>query len=85
MDYKTHYWNAEDIFLCIPSPLKKGGSVMLTVEEVREAVKTSPFYEKWGNEKDMEEIIIRISEFIDPFSLYNYNISHCIGEIYAGS
>ncbi|WP_333653411.1 hypothetical protein [Dissulfurispira sp.] len=36
------------ISLCIPSPFKKGGSVMLTVEEVREAVKASPFYEKWG-------------------------------------
>jgi hypothetical protein len=73
------------ISLCIPSPFKKGGSVMLTVEEVREAVKASPFYEKWGNEKDMEEIIARIKEHIDPFSLYNYNVSHYVGEVYAGS
>lgn len=58
---------------------------MLTVEEVREAVKASPFYEKWGNENDMEEIIARIKEHIDPFSLYNYNVSHCVGEVYAGA
>jgi hypothetical protein len=73
------------ISLCIPSPFKRGGSVMLTVEEVREAVKASPFYEKWGNEKDMEEIIVRIKEHIDPFSLYNYNVSDGVGEVYAGS
>lgn len=70
--------------LCIPSPFKKGGSVVLTVEEVREAVKASPFYEKWGNEKDIEEIINRIKAHIDPFSLYNYNVSHEVGEVYAG-
>lgn len=57
---------------------------MLTVEEVREAVKASPFYEKWGNEKDMEEIITRIKDHIDPFSLYNYNVSDGVGEVYAG-
>lgn len=57
---------------------------MLTVEEVRESVKASPFYEKWGDEKDIEEIINRIKAHIDPFSLYNYNVSHEVGEVYAG-
>lgn len=55
---------------------------MLTVDEVREAVKASPFYEKWGNDKDMEEIIDRIKEHIDPFSLYNYDVSDGVGEVY---
>jgi hypothetical protein len=64
--------------------LKKGGSVMLTVEEVKEAVKASPFYDKWGSDKDVEEIIDRIKAHIDPFSLYNHNITGEVGEVYAG-
>ncbi len=57
---------------------------MLTVEEVKEAVKTSPFYDKWGSDKDVEEIIDRIKAHIDPFSLYNHNITGEVGEVYAG-
>lgn len=55
---------------------------MLTVEEVREAVKASPFYEMWGNEKDLDEIINRIKEHLDPLSLYNYNSSDEMGKGY---
>ncbi|MBI5214080.1 MAG: hypothetical protein HY957_12060 [Nitrospirae bacterium] len=57
---------------------------MLTVEEVKEALKESPFFEKWGDENDLEEIIGRMEAYIDPFSLYNYNVSHAVGEVYGG-
>ncbi len=57
---------------------------MLTVDEVKESVRASPLYEKWGNDKDMEEIIDRIKEHIDPFSLYNYDASDGVGEVYTG-
>jgi hypothetical protein len=70
--------------LWVLAPFKKGGSVMLTVEEVKDAIKASPFYEKWGNEKDIEEIINRIKTHIDPFSLYNHNVFNEVGEVYAG-
>ncbi|HAK89385.1 MAG: hypothetical protein A2077_01115 [Nitrospirae bacterium GWC2_46_6] len=57
---------------------------MLTVEEVKEALKESPFFEKWGEGDDLEEIIGRMEAYIDPFSLYNYNVSNAVGEVYGG-
>ncbi|MDI6800473.1 MAG: hypothetical protein QMD01_00230 [Thermodesulfovibrionales bacterium] len=58
---------------------------MLTVEEAKKAIKASPFYDKWGSDKDVEEIIDRIKAHIDPLSLYNHNITDEVGEVYAGS
>jgi hypothetical protein len=58
---------------------------MLTMEEVKEVIKESPLYDKWGKEEDLEEIINRIKAHIDPFSLYNHNVADTVGEVYAGS
>lgn len=78
------FYGIQSKALYILAPFRKGGSVMLTVEEVKAAIKTSPFYEKWGDEKDIEEIISRIKAHIDPFSLYNHNVFNEVGEVYAG-
>jgi hypothetical protein len=42
---------------------------MLVKDDVVDAVKESPLFEKWGEKGDIDEIINRLKVYIDPFSL----------------
>lgn len=56
----------------------------MTMNDIREIVEDSPFFEKWGEEEDAAIILKRVRKYLDPFDTRNTDEKDRVGEVYAG-